>query len=92
MPSTKLPPAGAEKYSKVKLFLLKLFLSLRGIWRSRKFKKAKTYWGGRNKRQGVYMGKKTFYETFVVSGIGYEYWDSKPIKYKNWELGMWKWQ
>ena len=81
-----------RKYSKMKLFLLRTFLSLRGIFRRRKLKKGKRYLGGRNNRQGVYMGDNTFYETFTVSGLGYLYYDSKKIKYKNWELGMWKWK
>ena len=81
-----------KEYSSFKLFLLKMFLSLRGIWRRMKFKKGKTYWGGRSQRHGVYMGNNTFYETFTITGYGYMYFDSKPIKYKNWELGMWKWK
>lgn len=81
-----------ENYSKVKLFILRAFLSAVGLWRSLWFKKGKHYYGGRNNRDGVYMGNKTFYETFTVVGLGYYYWDSKSIKYKNWELGMWKWK
>ena len=81
-----------KEYNPVKLFLLRTFLSARGIWRSIWLKKGKHYYGGRNKRHAVYMGKKTFYETFIVNGLGYQYTDSKPIKYKNWELGMWKWK
>lgn len=81
-----------KEYSSFKLFLLRVFLSLRGIWRKRKFKKGKRYFGGRNERYGEYMGNNTFYETFTVSGNGFLYYDSKPIKYKNWELGMWEWK
>lgn len=81
-----------EKYSKAKLFILRAFLSLRGMFRRLWLKKGKKYYGGRNERQGVYMGNNTFYETFTVSGNGFLYYDSKPIKYKNWELGMWKWK
>lgn len=82
---------GNENYSNVKLFILRTFLSIVGMFRCIRYKKGKTYYGGRNKRYGVYMGKKTFYEQFTVEGLGYCYYDNKPIKYKNWELGMWNW-
>ena len=81
-----------EDYSKVKLLILRTFLSLKGMFRCLWLKKGKKYHGGRNNRDGVYLGDKKFYETFYVTGLGYHYFDSKAIKYKNWELGMWKWK
>lgn len=79
-------------YNKTKLWILKAFLSVRGWFRCLGFRKNKRYFGGRNKRNAVYMGKRTFYETIEISGLGYFYWDQKPIKYEWWELGMFKWE
>ncbi len=81
-----------KNYSRIKLWILKAFLNTRGYLRYLRLKKNVSYFGGRNNRHGVYMGKRTFYETFNVTGPGYCYWDSKPIEYKLWELGMWKWK
>lgn len=79
-------------YNKTKLWILKTYLSAKGWLRHLWFKKNRRYYGGRNKRYGVYMGKRTFYETFEVSGYGYCYYDSKPIKYEWWELGLFPWK
>lgn len=81
-----------KKYSKVKMFVLRSTLNVIGVWRKLWFKKGKKYHGGRNNRDGVYMGDGKFYETFYVHDIGVSYFDSKMIQYKNWELGLWKWQ
>lgn len=47
-----------EKANKFKLFLLKSYLSIRGFFRTLKYKKNHTYHGGRNNRDAIYMGKE----------------------------------
>ena len=80
-----------EKANKFKLFLLKSYLSIRGFFRTLKYKKNHTYHGGRNNRDAIYMGKNTFYEQITTSVPGFSYLNNKPIKYKYWELGYFKW-
>ena len=80
-----------EKANKFKLFLLKSYLSIRGFFRTLKYKKNHTYHGGRNNRDAIYMGKNTFYEQITTSVPGFSYFNNKPIKYKYWELGYFKW-
>ena len=82
----------AKEYSKVKKAILKSYLTTRGLWRSLWLKKGEKYYGGRNKRDGVYLGDRTFYETFYITGLGYHYLDSHKVKYTYWELGMFKWE
>ena len=79
------------KANKFKLFLLKSFLSIRGYFRSLKYKKNATYHGGRNDRDAIYMGNNTFYEQISMAVPGFCYFNNKPIKYKFWELGYFKW-
>ena len=81
-----------KEYSKVKMFILRTTLSIIGWWRKLWFKKGRKYYGGRNNREGVYMGDGKFYEAFYVDMIGVHYFDYKTIQYKNWELGLWKWR
>lgn len=80
-----------ENANKFKLFLLKSFLSIRGFFRSLKYKKNQTYHGGRNDRDAIYMGDNTFYEQISMAVPGFCYFNNKPIKYKYWELGYFKW-
>lgn len=80
-----------EKANKFKLFLLKSYLSIRGFFRTLKYKKNHTYHGGRNNRDAIYMGKNTFYEQITTSVPGFAYFNNKPVKYKYWELGYFKW-
>lgn len=80
-----------EKANKFKLFLLKSYLSIRGFFRTLKYKKNHTYHGGRNNRDAIYMGNNTFYEQITMSVTGFAYFNNKPIKYKYWELGYFKW-
>ena len=37
------------------------------------------------------MGKNTFYEQIATSVPGFAYFNNKPVKYKYWELGYFKW-
>lgn len=80
-----------EKANKFKLFLLKSYLSIRGFFRTLKYKKNHTYHGGRNNRDAIYMGNNTFYEQITMSVPGFAYFNNKPVKYKYWELGYFKW-
>ena len=80
-----------EKANKFKLFLLKSYLSIRGFFRTLKFKKNHTYHGGRNNRDAIYMGNNTFYEQITMAVPGFAYFNNKPVKYKYWELGYFKW-
>ena len=80
-----------EKTNKPKLFLLKSYLSILGFFRTLKYKKNHTYHGGRNNRDAIYMGKNTFYEQITTSVPGFAYFNNKPVKYKYWELGYFKW-
>lgn len=80
-----------EKANKFKLFLLKSYLSIRGFFRTFKYKKNHTYHGGRNNRDAIYMGKNTFYEQITTSVPGFAYFNNKSVKYKYWELGYFKW-
>lgn len=80
-----------EKANKPKLFLLKSYLSICGFFRALKYKKNHTYHGGRNNRDAIYMGKNTFYEQIATSVPGFAYFNNKPVKYKYWELGYFKW-
>ena len=79
------------KYSTFKLWLLKTWLIFKGKRRMKRFVVGETYYGGRNKRYGIYRGDGKFYEQFTVSGPGYCYFDAKTIQYQPWELGMFKW-
>ena len=81
----------AKKSNKFKFFLLKTYLSIRGFFRSLEFKKNKVYHGGRNNRDAIYMGNNTFYEQISLTVPGFCYYNNKPIKYKYWELGYFKW-
>lgn len=80
-----------EKANNLKLFLLKSYLSICGFFRTLKYKKNDTYHGGRNNRDAIYMGKNTFYEQIATSVPGFAYFNNKPVKYKYWELGYFKW-
>lgn len=80
-----------EKANKFKLFLLKSYLSIRGFFITLKYKKNHTYHGGRNNRDAIYMGNNTFYEQITMSVPGFAYFNNKPVKYKYWELGYFKW-
>ena len=80
-----------EKANNLKLFLLKSYLSICGFFRTLKYKKNDTYHGGRNNRDAIYMGKNTFYEQITTSVPGFAYFNNKPVKYKYWELGYFKW-
>lgn len=80
-----------EKSNKFKLFLLKSYLSIRGFFRTLRFKKNHTYHGGRNNRDAIYMGNNTFYEQITMAVPGFAYFNNKPVKYKYWELGYFKW-
>ena len=80
-----------EKTNKPKHFLLKSYLSILGFFRTLKYKKNHTYHGGRNNRDAIYMGKNTFYEQITTSVPGFAYFNNKPVKYKYWELGYFKW-
>ena len=81
-----------ENANKFKLFLLKSYLSIRGFFRTLKFKKNHTYHGGRNNRDAIYMGNNSFYEQITMSVPGFAYFNNKPVKYKYWELGYFKWE
>lgn len=81
-----------EKANKFKLFLLKSYLSIRGFFRTLKFKKNHTYHGGRNNRDAIYMGGSSFYEQITMAVPGFAYFNNKPVKYKYWELGYFKWE
>ena len=81
-----------EKVNKFKLFLLKSYLSIRGFFRTLKFKKNHTYHGGRNNRDAIYMGNNSFYEQITIAVPGFAYFNNKPVKYKYWELGYFKWE
>lgn len=80
-----------EKANNLKLFLLKSYLSIRGFFRTLKYKKNHTYHGGRNNRDAIYMGKNTFYEQIATTVPGFAYFNNKSVKYKYWELGYFKW-
>lgn len=66
-------------------------MSICGFFRTLKYKKNDTYHGGRNNRDAIYMGKNTFYEQITTSVPGFAYFNNKPVKYKYWELGYFKW-
>ena len=37
------------------------------------------------------MGNRKFYETITITVPGFCYFNNKPIEYKYWEIGMFKW-
>lgn len=73
-------------------FCLKNFYSMKGWFRSKKFKVDQLYYGGVNDTYGYYKGDNTFYETKNYTIGNVQVTDSKPRKYTNLQLGLFKWQ
>lgn len=78
-------------YSIIKYYILKIKLTIIGYFKEKKFKKNATYIGGRWQRPSIYMGNRKFYETITITVPGFCYFNNKPIEYKYWEIGMFKW-
>lgn len=80
--------------NKFKYTLLKLYMSMKGIYRTLfVFENGKRYVGGAYNTPSIYTGKTTFYEfrSGIEPSTGVAVFDYKLKTYPYWQIGLYKW-
>lgn len=72
----------------------RIYFSVKGYFKKKKFAINSTYFGGKNYKYGIYVGNGYFLETdvYTVPIYGTSYCNGKNVHYSNYDIGKYIWE